>query len=76
MPIIDGFESPRKIRGFERDTQRVRAKIIALTGLGSLAAQQEAARSCIDLFLPKPVSMEKLKGIIDEDFWRSDMSFG
>ena len=68
MPIMNGFESSRRIREFEHETGQPRSKIIALTGLGSSDAQEQAARSGIDLFLPKPVPMKKLREILAEDF--------
>lgn len=65
MPIMDGFESTRQIRLFERALGRSPTVIVALTGLGSKEAQRKAFRSGVDLFLSKPVPMRKLRGIVD-----------
>jgi signal transduction histidine kinase/CheY-like chemotaxis protein len=65
MPIMDGFESTRQIRRFEREAGRTPSMIVALTGLGSGEAQREAFRSGVDMFLSKPVPMLKLKGIVE-----------
>lgn len=39
--------------------------IIALTGLGSASAQQEAFTSGVDLFLTKPVRLKELTKVLD-----------
>lgn len=60
MPIMDGFEATRQIRAFERSQDMAPATVIALTGLGSAEAQEEAFVSGIDLFLTKPIKLDKL----------------
>ena len=60
MPVMDGFEATRQIRAFERNQDITPATIIALTGLGSAEAQEEAFVSGIDLFLTKPIKLDKL----------------
>ncbi|THX36512.1 hypothetical protein D6D10_06599 [Aureobasidium pullulans] len=60
MPVMDGFEATRQIRAFERGQDITPATIIALTGLGSAEAQEEAFVSGIDLFLTKPIKLDKL----------------
>lgn len=65
MPIMDGLESAREIRAFERQHGLCPAQIVAVTGLASGSAQQEAYGSGIDLFLTKPVRLGKLKEMID-----------
>lgn len=65
MPVLDGFEATRRIRQFEHEEKLERATIIALTGLGSTDAQQEAYSSGIDLFLTKPVRLKELTRILD-----------
>ncbi|KAL4995223.1 hypothetical protein BDV10DRAFT_175163 [Aspergillus recurvatus] len=64
MPVMDGLESTREIRLFEK-TQREAAAfkpatIIALSGLGSASVRQEAFNSGLDLFLSKPVRFQEL----------------
>lgn len=65
MPILNGFEATRQIRGFEKQKGLEPATIIALTGLGSASAQQEAFSSGVDLFLTKPVRLKELTKILD-----------
>ena len=65
MPILNGFEATRQIRGFEKQKGLEPATIIALTGLGSASAQQEAFSSGVDLFLTEPVRLKELTKILD-----------
>lgn len=65
MPVMDGLTASRKIRQFQLDNKVPPCAIIALTGAASMSARQEAFSAGIDLFLTKPVSLKKLKGIIE-----------
>ena len=64
MPVMDGLEAARLIRGVERELQLPRCAIFALTGLASAEAQKEAFVSGIDLFLTKPVRLQELTDIL------------
>lgn len=64
MPVMDGFEAARTIRRFEKASGSPRATIIAVTGLGDTAAQEEAFTSGMDLFLTKPVKMKELTEVL------------
>ncbi|KAK5114867.1 hypothetical protein LTR62_002024 [Meristemomyces frigidus] len=73
MPVMDGLESTRRIRAHERTLmaeQRLdgstykAAVIIALTGLASAETRLEAYRSGIDRFMPKPVKLKELAGVM------------
>jgi len=64
MPVMDGMESTRCIREFEKENGLKRSNVIALTGLASAQAQQEAEASGIDVFLPKPVKFAELKKLL------------
>ena len=64
MPVMDGFEATSLIRRQERKTQMPASCIIALTGLASASAQQQAFESGIDLFLTKPVRFKELREIL------------
>lgn len=65
MPIMDGLESTRHIRAFERANNLAPTTVIALTGLASASAQQEAFSSGIDTFMTKPVKLKELAKILD-----------
>lgn len=64
MPVMDGMESTRRIREFEKENGLKKADVIALTGLASAQAQQEAEAAGIDVFLPKPVKFAELKKML------------
>ncbi|KAJ5549353.1 hypothetical protein N7513_006587 [Penicillium frequentans] len=67
MPVMNGFEAARTIRAFEkaRGEGVKRSKIVALTGLSSVADETEALESGINLFLTKPVAFKEVKKILD-----------
>lgn len=67
MPVMDGLESTRRIRQFEADNSIKGAKIVALTGLASAQAQQDAKAAGVDIYMAKPVKFDKLKEILFED---------
>ncbi|KAF1997364.1 sensor histidine kinase-like protein/response regulator [Amniculicola lignicola CBS 123094] len=64
MPIMDGLEATRQIRAYEREKGIKPTTIIALTGLASLEAQQEAHVSGVNLFLIKPVRLAELEVVL------------
>lgn len=66
MPIMDGIESTRHIRRFERESALEPVAVIALTGAANPNTRQEAFSSGIDLFLTKPVPMKSLKAMLDD----------
>lgn len=64
MPVMDGMTSTRRIRDFEAENGLSKATVIALTGLASAAAQQEAESSGIDIYMPKPVKFQELRPLL------------
>lgn len=66
MPIMDGLEATRRIRELEHRQQLRPAVIIALTGLASAKVQKEAFTSGVDLFLTKPVRLNKLAEVLGQ----------
>jgi len=65
MPIMDGLESTRRIREFERAQKIKPVTVIALTGLSGEEIQQNAFVSGVDLFLTRPVVLSGLKGALE-----------
>lgn len=65
MPVMDEFEATRQIRKFERHHGLPATPIVALTGLASHEAQQEALESGVDLFLTKPVKLNVLSEALE-----------
>ena len=67
MPVMDGLTATREIRAIERDLPPgSAATIIALTGLASANAQQEAFASGVNLFLTKPVLLKSLRPLLGD----------
>lgn len=66
MPNKNGMEASAEIRAYETEMSLARTVIIAITGLHTLEAQQQAADCGIDLFLTKPLKLKMLKMIIDQ----------
>ncbi|KAM0188313.1 hypothetical protein ACHAPI_010613 [Fusarium lateritium] len=64
MPVMDGFEATRLIRGFEKDSDLPRSQIVAISGLASKDAQEDAFANGLDLFLSKPVQLKELSRIL------------
>lgn len=60
MPVMDGLESSRRAREFERARQLRPCKIIALTGLSGTDVQQDAFASGVDVFLTRPVTLKSV----------------
>ncbi|KAJ5215398.1 uncharacterized protein N7498_001805 [Penicillium cinerascens] len=67
MPVMDGIESARRIREFERKSEtESHVKIVALTGVAQTELQRDAIGSGMDMFLTKPVRMESLVPLIED----------
>jgi CheY-like chemotaxis protein len=66
FPVMDGYESTRRIRAYEGKHQMKPAKIIAVTALQSEAAQTEAFGSGFNMFLSKPIKLKSLSERIQE----------
>jgi CheY-like chemotaxis protein len=64
MPVMNGMDASRRIRNLEQERDQTPSKIIALTGLASAEAQQEAFSNGIDVFLTKPVKFDQLREIL------------
>lgn len=67
MPIMDGLESARRIREFEKKSgMDSQVKIVALTGVAQTELQRDTIGSGMDMFLTKPVRMESLVPLIED----------
>lgn len=65
MPVMDGLESTRRIREYEKTLEtKPRVTIAALTGVAQADKQRDATGSGMDLFLTKPIRMNSLLPII------------
>jgi CheY-like chemotaxis protein len=70
---MNGIDSSRAIRSFERERDQKPATIIALTGIASATAQQEAFSSGINTFLAKPIRFSELLKILNN--WTPDEGY-
>lgn len=59
------MEATRRIREFEKDQGLKKTTVIALTGLASEGAREEAGTVGIDVFLPKPVKFKELRSLLE-----------
>ncbi|KAJ5673657.1 hypothetical protein N7507_002784 [Penicillium longicatenatum] len=67
MPIMDGIESTRRIREFEKTLEnKRRTLILALTGVAQAETERDAIGSGMDAFLTKPARLNGLRPIIKE----------
>jgi CheY-like chemotaxis protein len=68
MPVLDGIEATREIRGLEEERKsggggglRKRTRIIALTALDDDRHRQRAFEAGVDDFITKPVKMARVR---------------
>lgn len=64
MPIMDGFESTRHIRHFEKSAQRAPTPIIALTANAMKGDSERCFNAGMDDYITKPIRREKLRFIL------------
>ncbi|OQD64025.1 hypothetical protein PENPOL_c008G04351 [Penicillium polonicum] len=65
MPIMDGLVSTSKIRQHEKDRGLQPSRIMAVTGVASDTMQQAAVTAGVDDYLVKPLSLRKLKKLME-----------
>ncbi|KXG47353.1 CheY-like superfamily [Penicillium griseofulvum] len=65
MPVMDGLVSTSKIRQNENDRGLQPARIMAVTGVASDTMQQAAVTAGVDDYLVKPLSLRKLKKLME-----------
>lgn len=66
MPGMDGFESTRRIREFERQAGRPRALIVAMTAIAMQGDRERCLAAGMDDYLCKPVRSESLVKLLEE----------
>jgi CheY-like chemotaxis protein len=65
MPVMDGLVSTSKIRQHEKDRGLQTSRIMAVTGVASDTMQQAAVTAGVDDYLVKPLSLRKLKKLME-----------
>lgn len=66
MPRLNGLEATRQIRAYERANGIAATTVVALTGLSTAQAQQEAYVSGVNSFLTKPVKLKALGELLNK----------
>lgn len=66
MPVMDGLESTRQIRSYEKNHKLEPTLIVALTGQASANTQKDAFASGVNMFLTKPVPLKELGRLLEE----------
>ena len=67
MPVMDGLESTKLIRAFEKDSETLhRALIIALTGSELIENKEACLEVGMDDFIEKPIRAEKLNKFVSQ----------
>ena len=66
MPVINGIESTKQIREYEKEQGLRPSLIIALTAWGDVDTRREAEAAGMDVFVPKPVQFDKLTEMLRE----------
>jgi CheY-like chemotaxis protein len=64
MPEMDGFDATRAIRLFEKNNDRYRVPIVALTANAQEGDREECLAAGMTDFLPKPLKQEALRDIL------------
>ncbi|MGM0418976.1 MAG: response regulator [Thermodesulfobacteriota bacterium] len=77
MPEMDGLETVKKIRFFEKKENRDSVPVIALTARAMSSDKEECINAGMDDYITKPLSFDSLKNILEK--WlkkeNSDYSF-
>lgn len=64
MPVMDGFESTRHIRIFERDSGRTATPIIALTANAMKGDSERCLNAGMNDYITKPIKRDKLRNVL------------
>ena len=65
MPVLDGAAFVRALRNHERETNRARVPVIAVTAHALPSYRERALSSGMDAYLTKPCSMKALRAAIE-----------
>jgi CheY-like chemotaxis protein len=76
MPVMDGLEATRQLRGLETLSGPLRPYIIALTANAMQADSDACFASGMDAYMSKPVTLEALKTEFNTAWRRMEASSG
>ncbi|HPR32173.1 MAG TPA: response regulator [Prolixibacteraceae bacterium] len=66
MPVLDGYETTKKIREMELERGGKRIPIIAMTATNTWEEQQNCLQAGMDGFLPKPYNLHDFKSLLKQ----------
>lgn len=66
MPVMDGIEATGRIRAWERETDRKRLPVVALTAGAYAEDSQRCLAAGMDDFLTKPIDIDALVGVLSK----------
>jgi signal transduction histidine kinase/CheY-like chemotaxis protein len=64
MPVMDGYETTRRLRGMERANGWTRTPVMAMTANAMVQDQEDCLESGMDDFIPKPFKRELLEDVL------------
>jgi CheY-like chemotaxis protein len=65
MPVMDGLEATRRLRGEERQELRIHQPIIGMSANSDHETAQQALDAGADAFMPKPFNADTIRTMID-----------
>jgi len=65
MPVLDGFSATEMLRDWERDAQRPRTTVVALTAHILNEHKERARQAGMDGHMAKPVELSQLRELIE-----------
>jgi signal transduction histidine kinase/DNA-binding response OmpR family regulator len=65
MPLMDGFEATRRIRGFEQRAGRTPVPIVALTANALRGDRERCIEAGMNDYLPKPLPLRELSRMVE-----------
>ncbi len=66
MPRVDGFEATRRLRQWEKDHNRSRVPVVALTASAMEKDEERCREAGMDSFVAKPVNIEMLRAVLEQ----------
>ncbi len=66
MPRVDGFEATRRLRQWEKDHNRNRVPVVALTASAMEKDEERCREAGMDSFVAKPVNIEMLRAVLEQ----------
>ncbi|HOT77512.1 MAG TPA: response regulator [Candidatus Wallbacteria bacterium] len=66
MPVMDGYETARNIREFEKACPEKKSRIIALTASVVKGEKEKCENAGMDCFMTKPLNYKLIKTIIED----------